>query len=230
MDAKLGGTSFKAYTYMGELPTGGFGVNSHGIGFSLNWVGPPQTLPGLGRGFISRSLLEAQSLDDAIALATRWGQGGGHNIQLFDYCTRRIVNVEVAQTAYSTRNIGEPFFHTNQYRTLEVVGQTLSPSSVHRLARVAEMPTPQSLEDMLHVLGDQEDSAYPIFHDQLSHARGELSDWTLATAVFDLDARTVVLLRGNPRFNNVFAVWNVSDMMGPTGCHRESPPLKLLFA
>ena len=60
------------------------------------------------------------------------------------------------------------------------------------------MSIPHDATSILNILGDQNDTQYPIFHDVLSHKRGELSDWTMATALFDLDLRTMKMYHGNP--------------------------------
>lgn len=225
IDAQFGGPEnrFRAFVYMGELPSGAFGVNSRGLGFSLNWVGPPAPeAAGLGRGFVSRSLLDAQNMDASLLAATRRGQAGGHNIQLFDFCGRSITNVEVAQNRSVVKRIdAAPFFHANQYQTLQVAGQTFGLSSAHRLKRVAELTSPTSLKEILQILGDQGDVQYPIFHDRLSHNRGELSGWTLASVVFDLDTRSVAILQGNPARGRRRIVWDVSELVGTTGCSGE---------
>eukprot|EP00929_Paragymnodinium_shiwhaense_P086760 TRINITY_DN47202_c0_g1_i1.p1 TRINITY_DN47202_c0_g1~~TRINITY_DN47202_c0_g1_i1.p1 ORF type:complete len:426 (-),score=47.63 TRINITY_DN47202_c0_g1_i1:273-1550(-) len=222
VDARFGagGLRFKAFVYMGELPSGAFGVNSHGIGFTLNWVGPPpSTRPGLGRGFISRSLLDVRDNKAALSAAIRPGQSGGHNIQLFDFCRRGIVNVEIAQERYGVRPISDvPFFHANQFESLVVINETFKESSPHRLRRVAELPAPQGREDMLQVLGDQEDRHYPVFHDVLSHERGELSDWTMATAVFDVDNKTVEIMQGNPGLDKLHETWDIHELMKGGEC------------
>jgi hypothetical protein len=46
--------------------------------------------------------------------------------------------------------------------------------------------------------GDQGDTQYPVFHDLVSHVAGELSDWTLATALFSLDNRTMTMCVPQP--------------------------------
>ena len=74
------------------------------------------------------------------------------------------------------------------------------------------MPVPTTAEDIRAVLGDQNDTQYPIFHDELSHARGELSDWTVATALFDLDARTMTMYHGNPKNNDVMYLRDLADV------------------
>ena len=106
------------------------------------------------------------------------------------------------------RPIGaDVFFHANQYQTL-VVPQTYGNSSIHRLARAAEIlrdAPPTTPEAIAHALGDQQDHSYPIFHDVASHAAGDLSDWTIATALFDLRKATLTVFAGNPRKGDVLA-------------------------
>ncbi|KAH0710779.1 hypothetical protein KY284_012206 [Solanum tuberosum] len=65
------GTTFTAYTYAGELPSCAFGFNNHGVAFTLNSVPPcEEEIVGgaIGRNFVSRDLLEATSIEDALAV------------------------------------------------------------------------------------------------------------------------------------------------------------------
>ncbi|ETV89466.1 hypothetical protein H257_00737 [Aphanomyces astaci] len=194
---------FTAFTYLGDLPTGAFGANQHGVAFSMNYVEPLDIdVGGLGRGFISRDLLGATSHDDAVARITRPGQASGHNFQLMDVPTARVLNIEVA--SFNRTNIREitagsaPFFHTNQYQSL-LIRQPVFPSSYHRLRRYTHVTPPSSVASILALLGDQGDTSYPIFHDDKSHAKGELSNWTLITVLFDVKNGVLYLLR--PRVN-----------------------------
>lgn len=165
----------------------------------MNWVGPNQVLQGaLGRAFISRDLLDAKSWEDALLKITVPNQSAGHNFQLMDYHHRRVANIETAPgQLYSYRTVTTPFFHTNQYLTLRVP-EHYNNSSKHRTARLKQLPAPYTVTAVLNILGDQNDVQYPIFHDQFSHIRGELSDWTLASVLFDLDNATMTMYHGNP--------------------------------
>jgi hypothetical protein len=68
-------------------------------------------------------------------------------------------------------------------------------SAKHRLARFeATSPKPSTLQDMLNVLGDTTDSAYPIFRrNDTTH------EDTLFSIAFDLDRAEVSVFRDNPR-------------------------------
>ncbi|CAK4078233.1 unnamed protein product [Aphanomyces euteiches] len=224
--AKIGGNPwFTAYTYLGDLPTGAFGANEHGIAFSMNYVEPLDIeVGGLGRGFISRDLLLATDYSDAIARITRPHQAAGHNFQLMDVSTTRVYNVEVA--SFNRSNVREiaagvpAFFHTNQYQSM-LIRQPARSSSYHRLRRYAHMSPPTSVASILSVLGDQGDKSFPVFHDENSHRDGELSNWTLLTVIFDVKNGVAYLLqpRVNPQEAHVMMVLDLLDVQKLTLLH-----------
>ena len=204
------GTTIKwmAATYAGELSSGAFAFSPvAGFAYSLNWVGPRDAVcPSAGRGFVSRAALSSPSFEAARELITSTRASSGHNYQLMDTRRAAIINIEVAPRGmYAVRPIGaEPFFHANQYQTL-VLPQIIGNSSAHRLARAAELPPPKTLNGILHTLGDQHDASWPIYHDVASHQKGDLADWTIATALFDLRAKKLTIYTGNPREQHVVA-------------------------
>jgi hypothetical protein len=67
--------SWLGFVYAGELASSGFGVNSAGIGFTLNAVFPAAPImPGFSRNFVSRQLLQARSIIEALDIIARPGQ------------------------------------------------------------------------------------------------------------------------------------------------------------
>ncbi|GMF13618.1 unnamed protein product [Phytophthora lilii] len=210
---------FVAYTYIGDLPSGAFGFNEKGVAFTLNFVQPAEILiGGLGRGFISCDLLTAINTEDAIVKITRAGQAAGHNFQLMDVPARRVWNIEVASfnryAIYENENERSDvsaFFHANQYQRLHVA-QPPYQSSLHRLKRYSELTPPSTIHEALAVLGDQADRSWPVFHDQLSHEKGDLSGWTLTTIVFDLDQDNAMSYLGNPIHHRPNLVWNLVNL------------------
>ncbi|KAG3107867.1 hypothetical protein PI124_g2578 [Phytophthora idaei] len=210
---------FVAYTYLGDLPSGAFGFNQNGVAFTLNFVQPSEIfVGGLGRGFISRDLLTAKNANDATAIITREGQAAGHNFQLMDVPAKRVWNIEVASfnrhIVYEFKEEGNAisaFFLANQYQRLQIA-QPPYQSSLHRLQRYNELTPPTTIDEALVVLGDQEDRSWPVFHDYLSHARGDLSGWTLTTIVFDLDKEKAVSILGNPAHCRQNLVWDLSNV------------------
>ncbi|KAI4302922.1 hypothetical protein MLD38_038613 [Melastoma candidum] len=188
------GTTFIAYTCAGELPSCAFGFNNQGMGFTLNAVPPTKdeiVSGGIGRNFISRDLLEATSMDEAITTLRTVETSAGHSYNLIDLKARRICNVETASGhRISIREIGrDPFFHANMYLHLQV-NQARDENSIRRLKR-ADALAKESKDDFLSLLGDSEDAEFPIY------MTGPTL-YTLCTVTIDLDARTMSVLRGNP--------------------------------
>ncbi|XP_057828032.2 uncharacterized protein LOC131039339 isoform X1 [Cryptomeria japonica] len=193
------GASFTAYTYAGELPSCAFGFNSHGVAFTLNAVPPTKEeveIGGIGRNFISRDLLEAVSIEDALKRVHLPNISVGHSYNLIDVRQRRILNVETAsKNRISVLEVGSiPFFHANMYLHLKI-GQANDKSSISRQKRAAELPN-SSLVESLSLLGDTSDEKNPIF------MQGPIL-CTLCTAVIDLDQKMLSIYRGNPKLEKV---------------------------
>ena len=223
--ATIGGApTWTALVYLGELATGAFGFNAAGLALSLNYLGPSlneTVVPGLGRNFVARELLDQRSLGAAVAVAARDGQCAGHNYQLMDTAARRIVNVESASKGrHATREVlpgNAPFFHVNMYQQgdyacdapqctdvgISGLSQPYNTDSRTRIARAAAIAkargAPTTAAALLYTLGDQEDRSWPIFHDAKSHARGDKAGYTLVTALFNLTGGVLRLYHGNPR-------------------------------
>uniref|UniRef100_A0A5B7BL41 Peptidase C45 hydrolase domain-containing protein n=1 Tax=Davidia involucrata TaxID=16924 RepID=A0A5B7BL41_DAVIN len=202
----LNGLCFTAYTYAGELPSCAFGFNNHGLAFTLNSVPPSEdeiVAGGIGRNFISRDLLEATSIDDALTRIHSSEACVGHSYNLIDSRTRRVLNVETAsRNRVSVHEVGAtPFFHANMYLHLKVQ-QVDDENSMSRQKRAASLPK-RSKNDFLSLLGDMEDAKYPIY------MTGPML-YTLCTTVIDLDEHTLSIMEGNPKKGEVSHVFSMS--------------------
>ncbi|XP_024994069.1 uncharacterized protein LOC112527580 [Cynara cardunculus var. scolymus] len=199
------GLSYTAYTYAGELPSCAFGFNNHGLAFTLNSVPPSESeivAGGIGRNFVSRDLLEATSIEDAVTRIRSSQVSVGHSYNLIDVKLRRILNVETASSQrLSLHEVGStPFFHANMYLHLEV-NQAHDQNSISRQNRAALLPK-RSKDDLLSLIGDTADEEYPIY------MQGPTL-YTLCTAMIDLDERTLVITESNPRKGEVFYVFTM---------------------
>ncbi|XP_061363690.1 uncharacterized protein LOC133307226 [Gastrolobium bilobum] len=200
------GLFFVGYTYAGELPTCAFGFNSHGLAFTLDSVPPAVdeiVAGGIGRNFISRDILEATSIDDAMNRIHSAEVSVGHSYNLIETSTRRICNVETAsRKRISVYEVGKtPFFHANMYLHLNI-NQVQDENSIARQKRAAVLKK-ISKEDFLSLLGDMDDENYPIY------MTGPLLH-TLCTAVFDLDEQTLSIISGNPKSGDVSHIFSTS--------------------
>ncbi|KAJ0962956.1 hypothetical protein J5N97_028078 [Dioscorea zingiberensis] len=160
------GLSFTAYTYAGELPSCAFGFNSNGLAFTLNAVPPADTeimAGGICRNFISRDLLEATGLEDALIRISSANASVGHSYNLVDVRNRKLLNVETASgNRISIHEVGPtPFFHANMYLHLQVQ-QVQNESSLGRQRRAAQLSSTSKAE-ILSVLGDSADEKCPIY-------------------------------------------------------------------
>ncbi|XP_043717773.1 uncharacterized protein LOC122665685 [Telopea speciosissima] len=201
------GLLFTAYTYAGELPSCAFGFNSDGLAFTLNSVPPSESeiVPGgIARNFISRDLLEATSLDDALSRIHLSAPSVGHSYNLVDVGKRKILNVETAsRNRVSVHEVGmKPFFHANMYLHLQVE-QVQDENSISRERRAAQLPI-QSKADILSVLGDVDDERYPIY------MTGPTL-YTLCTVLIDLDEQTLSIIQGNPQKGEISHAFAMSS-------------------
>ncbi|RCV23573.1 hypothetical protein SETIT_5G017400v2 [Setaria italica] len=200
------GLSFTAYTYAGELPSCAFGFNSNGVAFTLDSVPPvnDEIVAGaIARNFVSRDLLEAKNLDDAMHRICSPSVSVGHSYNLMNVRGRRIVNVETASRNRSAvlEAGAAPFFHANMYRHLQVK-QVQDENSISREKRAARCSV-DSKETALSLLGDTADDKYPIY------MTGPTLH-TLCTVLVDLDEEKMTIYRGNPKNGDVALVLPMS--------------------
>lgn len=72
--------------------------NAHSVAFTLNYLSPYAVdVHGIGRNFISRDLLRATNMADAVRRATvSHPHATGHNFQLLSFSEGLLSNVEAA--------------------------------------------------------------------------------------------------------------------------------------
>ncbi|KAG2492466.1 hypothetical protein HYH03_009407 [Edaphochlamys debaryana] len=188
-----------ALTYAGELASTAFGANTAGVAFTLDALYPSEAqLPGLGRNFMSRALLDARGLEAAMEVLTQEGQATGRSVNLMSFKpSLEMWNVEIGPGgSYDAVQLGDNdwLFHANSYLRLPQ-RQKVENSSIHRQARAAAFDMPVTPGEVLALLGDTEDGEFPIYR---TGDYGGLV-YTLCTALFDLVGRQMVVFRGNPR-------------------------------
>jgi len=220
---------YTSFVYPGELPTDAFFWNEYGVIGTMNGLKPVTSLfGGLGRNFVSRHLVGAKDIDDAISRSTMPNQATGHSFNIASTQEKRLLNVEVApgvgdpnkDTIFAVTNVDDQLqckdttpppslFHANTYMFLDVE-ENPSTSSQHRMDRAAELPKPRNSDDILLVLGDTEDVDYPLYRVASSTDTG----YTLTTALFSVQFNdehgimagerrlsTVTLFMSNPKTN-----------------------------
>lgn len=184
------------------MATDAYFWNEHGVVGSQNGLYPNHCLyGGLGRNFVSRHLVAATSLEDAIARATMGNQATGHSFNLASKYEERLVNIEVkpnvessgssgqvrslSQSPYVITSVekGSSLFHANCYIYMDADADC-STSSQHRMARASELPPAKSVQDVLVTLGDTEDKDYPIYRSGVGDDKD--NGYTISTVLFHL--------------------------------------------
>ncbi|HHP7236038.1 MAG TPA: C45 family autoproteolytic acyltransferase/hydrolase [Desulfobacterales bacterium] len=193
------GPSFGAFCYPGFLPGNAFGFNSAGICFCVNNVQPVFLREGIGRHFIARSIFEATSLDEAVEKVTPEIRASGFHYTIASIRERRMVGVEVAPNDSRVIPIKGPYFHTNHYLSLENIAQKVSASSRFRLACGQRWIAAGRLRDRDCLLGllRSREEALPVLRDG-THPDNLV---TLATAIFDLQNKTLAIYAGEAGSN-----------------------------
>lgn len=189
--------SFTACSYPGFLCGNAFGFNSHGICFSIDNIRPRNIRVGIARQFLARSLLDAESIEDAIQRVSPENRASGFSYTIGSIPERRIVQVEVTPEQFHVKEIGDVNFHTNHVLEIPDVDQTIDASSAARVARAESILQTQPVakaEDILRLLGDQENHEYPIYRT----AKAPDPTETFCTALFDLDVREMRIYSGHP--------------------------------
>ncbi|MBS1249649.1 MAG: hypothetical protein MAG431_01229 [Chloroflexi bacterium] len=191
------GIPFTALAYPGFLCGNAFGFNAAGVCYSIDNVRPRTAEVGLGRHFVARSLLDAESLDDAIDRVTSPGQALGFSYTIGSVRERRVMHVEVASETNFVHEIQGRYYHANHYLELSGVDQIIGASSQARVERANALLqdfTPLDDAAVLEILGDQMNAQYPIY--RTATPPDDLA--TLYTTLFDLDARRLRIYTGHP--------------------------------
>ncbi|XP_021911556.1 uncharacterized protein LOC110825417 isoform X2 [Carica papaya] len=191
--------SFIAYTYAGELPSCAFGFNNRGLAFTLNSV--PPTEDEIVAGYC---LLHQQFKSFNFQRIRASEVSVGHSYNLIDLQKRKILNVETASKyRISVYEVGPtPFFHANMYLHLQIQ-QVHDENSTSRQKRAALLPK-ESKQDFLSLLGDTDNTRYPIYMTGPTLC-------TLCTAVIDLDEQELTIIEGNPKKKQVSHVFSMSS-------------------
>mmetsp|Transcript_11945 Transcript_11945/g.16161 ORF Transcript_11945/g.16161 Transcript_11945/m.16161 type:complete len:261 (-) Transcript_11945:295-1077(-) len=112
VNVRIGKSRFYAYTYAGELCSGAFAWTPI-LAYTLNYVQPLILNPesGYGRSFVSRAILDAESLSEAISLAMKTPMIAGHNYQIIHIAhTYSFFNIETAASISHITNLNEHAF------------------------------------------------------------------------------------------------------------------------
>ncbi|CBK25209.2 uncharacterized protein [Blastocystis hominis] len=193
-------SDFTAYVYAGQLATSAFGFNRF-VAFSMNYLKTETAnVDGWGRNFVTRRLLEAKSLDEALDVIIDKNCFVGHNYQLLSLAQRRAYDVEVAP--FGVYGVFTPMakrshFHANMFN-IAMVDDVEDASSRHRMNRAAQLMPARTKKEAVAILGDFGDPDFPIYQNG-----GCSTLYTLHTVVYDWEKKTATIYEGNPMLGQV---------------------------
>jgi isopenicillin-N N-acyltransferase-like protein len=148
---------FLAITYGGLLPNIGF--NAHGLAQCCDTVYPDDPRVGIARVFVSRAVLAAPRLADAIRRCIVRNRAAGYNHLIVDR-SGEMYNVEVSARQFTTIYGQEGYLaHTNDYRSVkmravedgteDLIGSHVRGNRATRLLASSTDHTPESLQAIL---------------------------------------------------------------------------------
>jgi len=197
---------FLAMTYGGLLPNIGF--NAYGIAQCCDSVYPNDSRIGIPRIFVSRAVLAAKTLADAISYMISPHRAAGYN-HLLAHESGEIYNIEVSARKFAILYGLEGYLaHTNfyldhnmqtiEYEPDELIGTRVRYFRAIRLLRNTEMHTVKTMQSIL-----RDHVSYP---NSICNHLDSVSDpldrqKTINSLVIDLTTRVMHFSWGNPCSN-----------------------------
>ncbi|KAF5841149.1 hypothetical protein DUNSADRAFT_14152 [Dunaliella salina] len=230
-----------ALCYAGELASTAFAASKEpGIAFTLNALYPsPEALklPGVGRNFISRKLIDAPTFEGGIDVLRSLAQATGRSLNVLQTSPlragqrRKLLNIETAPGIGSSSIVEiQPaswLFHANAYQRLPVPEQP-GQSSPHRekvAAQYGDSPLKDGPKEALWILGDTSDATWPIYRDGTSPVDSGFTECTILIMAppshggqrHDSKGRriTATVFDGNPRLGNSVVSFDLSETLMP---------------
>ncbi|ARS56203.1 C45 family autoproteolytic acyltransferase/hydolase [Ralstonia pseudosolanacearum] len=166
IDGSLG---FAAFVYPGSLPGHTFAVTDAGLAMTVNNLRLREAVAGVPRMVLTRAVLDAASLDTAVAVLRESPRAGGFHLTLGHCAHPALLSVEFGAHGCSVREIAEPALHANHatHPPMRDAPQIVTDSSRHRQVRgdalLAQARAAGQPIDPLAILADQEDASLPIY-------------------------------------------------------------------
>ncbi|MCX6072214.1 MAG: C45 family autoproteolytic acyltransferase/hydrolase [Chloroflexi bacterium] len=203
--------AYLAITYGGMLPNIGF--NAYGIAQCCDSVYPGDARVGVPRILVSRGVLAARTLSEAIWAACNRRRDGGYN-HLIAHESGEIYNVEVSARTFEMLHSDDGMeAHANHYlhprmQAIEKARGDLVNSSVRMNRARRLMAAQRGTADRLTIqaiLADHVNFPQSICNHIVADDTPLDRQQTIASLVIDLSARTMHVCWGTPCCNEYFA-------------------------
>lgn len=198
------GVEFISFVYPGLLPGNGPGFNSRGIVQTTNYIEPSKPHMGVPRYIIGRAVLEAQSLDRAVEIATVTPRAFPWHHNLASLPEAKLLSLETYPGRHDVLEVKDLMVHTNHLLHPAMTAQGAGEQDVPYISsttrynvlteKIAFQGPPKEAEGMVDLLSLHEGKPYS----PCRHPEGEIRGITLGTAVFEAPQLAMTLYHGNP--------------------------------
>lgn len=201
-----GRPSFLCLTYPGILCGNGPAVNDAGLVLTTNFIASLTVRPGVPRYFLSRAVLNAVSLREAVEVVTHPERSFAFHYNLGSRAEGKILSVETTAEESAFHEVSGLYLHTNH---LLLPGISQSPQdaeyvesssmSRYRVLRAGVQRLSDRVDDiqgaeLVKLLSSHESAPYS----PCRHPTGEVGGATLGNALFDLGKGSLQLVFSNP--------------------------------
>lgn len=209
-------TEFISFNHPGSLIGHGFGFNKYGLAISMNILFPTNvTTQSRGIYWLNRAIYDAINISQAIQIINNYTNNNvcsyGISINLGFMDINNNNKITIANIEISNNNVSIQYYdhdttvedksygyHYDMYLRLNV-NQQIDISSQYRLNRTQQLiqqnGTPKHKQDIFNILGDTQNTQYPIYR----NGKSPDSAVTLATCLFDLHDQTMTVFENcNP--------------------------------
>lgn len=187
------GLAFESYLYPGMMAGHTLGVNGLGLVQTINNIRVHDLKPGIPRHFISRAVLDCETLDQATEVLSRTDRASGFHHNLGQAGDDRLLSVEAPASGCVAQEIIKPSAHANHLiqEPFSTLDQSITKSSLVRQQRASQM-----VDAGIHKEGGVE----AVLFDRTEAGKtihrmpGDGSDdygRTLVTGVFSIGSNTV---------------------------------------
>ncbi len=197
------GLGYACLVYPGTLPGNGPGLNARGIGQTTNYIAPCQPAEaGIPRYFLGRAVLEAESLDRAVALATLENRAFPWHHNLASLSEARLISLETWPGRHHLREVRGVHLHTNHLTHPEMqdlperdeyFDRSTGPRMEALERYVAEHPL-DTAQHLLEALRDRSGSPCRVCR----RPGDEVGGVTVAAALYESPRVELTLIQGPP--------------------------------
>jgi predicted choloylglycine hydrolase len=197
---------FLCLTYPGILSGNGPAMNEAGIVLTTNYIGGLDVRRGIPRYVISRAVLDAGSLDEAVAIVTHPERAFSFHYNLGSRSEGKILSVETSVNDAEVHEVDGLYVHTNHFRLpgMEQIRQDEDYVATSSMSRYGVLATAaDGLRDRLDDVDREALIGWLSSHDRAPyspcrHPTNDVTGATLGSAFFDIGAGDLRLYDSNP--------------------------------